>query len=162
MDVEKTAVSGLDERVKEVCELRGYRSSAEWCRAAGLSAGYLATYMSRRVRLPETGAEQLAAAARVSVAWLRDGKGPREGTEPLPAVQSSPPVGRASLVQQITKNIADLTAVGDFDGARILAQSLTQLLSPPSPSHVLEQDEEGPEDGSHMRRKFVAPPKTGT
>lgn len=162
MDVGNAAVPGLEERVKEVCELRGFRSPAAWSKKAGLSPGYLATYLSRKVRLPEGGAQQLAEAAGVNASWLRDGKGPREG-EPSSAVQSTPPGARQTLVRQLAQNVADLTAAGDLDGARIIAESLARLLGQGTSPRVLEHDADAPPEESHQRRKFQPPPpKTGT
>lgn len=77
--------SPLDARLDEARSLRDLTDAA-WERAAGKATGYLKQqrFRSRKdhaFRLPEDGAEALARVARVSVAWLRDGKGPREPAE---------------------------------------------------------------------------------
>ncbi len=73
----------LRERVKSVCDEHGL-TPRSWSLKAKLSDTYLATYLSReksgKMRLPENGAEALAAVVGVRAEWLRFGRGPREST----------------------------------------------------------------------------------
>lgn len=130
--------STLIERLDTVCQVRGLNDHA-WSTGAGLSPKYLYVARNRalknaRYRLPEDGAEQLAAFARVRVEWLRYGRGAMEGD--TGATTPTPTSARATFVQQLARGIADLAAAGDDDAARRASRLLTELLTGETPSHA--------------------------
>lgn len=119
------AQNSLADRIDAVCAARGW-SAREWSLTAGLSEGYLATYRSRskagrQSRLPEDGAEALARVARISVEWLRFGR----GTMDAPATTSAPTLHAPTVTVRPPREaeVALLEAfrLGKHDTADVLA-----------------------------------------
>lgn len=125
--------SALNARVTEACDARGLSPRA-WSLRAGFSAHYMAVLCIRAAKdpeflLPEDAAIKFASVARVSVAWLRFGRG---AMDPPPVV----PALRRQVMEQLARASADLLAAGDLVAARrVLActQELAALDEDPKP-----------------------------
>jgi len=121
----------LSERLDLVLRERGI-SDTEWSERARLSDRYITVQRQRfkqdpSYRLPERGAAKLAAAVKVSVEWLRFGRGTMDGT--IEVGETSP---RDELIDYLGLAVGKLRAAGDLDGARKTTAFLASLLESPT------------------------------
>ena len=126
MDVTDKRPSPLGNRFDEVCRVRGISARA-WSLEAGLSERYLAVQRNRSAdepsyTLPEDAAAKLAEVARVSVEWLRFGKG---------TMEPSPPVSdaRKALLEDLSRHVGALLAADDMVAARKVSELLAELIA---------------------------------
>lgn len=122
----------LSERLDLVLRERGL-SDTEWSEKARLSDRYITVQRQRfkqdpNYRLPERGAAKLAAAVKVSVEWLRFGRGTMDGT--IEVGETSP---RDELIDYLGLAVGKLRAAGDLDGARKTTAFLASLLEATQP-----------------------------
>lgn len=126
MDVSDKRPSPLGNRFDEVCRVRGISARA-WSLEAGLSERYLAVQRNRSAdepsyTLPEDAAAKLAEVARVSVDWLRFGRG---------TMEPSPPVSdaRKALLEDLSRHVGALIAADDLVVARKVSELLSELIA---------------------------------
>jgi hypothetical protein len=117
--------SALGDRFDEVMLARNIKG-LPWSRLAGYSKDYVAVLRSRAAAdptyvLPEKAAKRLADAVKVSVEWLRFGRGTMESLAALP----SP---RMTHIHNTLQAIGEMVETGDIEGARISTVSLAKLL----------------------------------
>lgn len=138
----------LAARIETVCGRRGFSERA-WCKAAGLSEGYLATQRAREVDegyvLPEKAALRLAAAANVYVEWLRFGQGPMAPNDEVRADTTAavsalyPPslaTARHAAVTMMLTVAGRLHELGDHRGMAVVMDAIRALTSLPDSSAV--------------------------
>ncbi len=94
--------STLNERIKEVCDARGW-TEKEWCERAQVSPSALSKYRSRaendvKASMQRTTLRLLADAAGVHELWLRRGEGPRD-------LETAPVLVDASALNGVTLRV---------------------------------------------------------
>lgn len=148
----------LAARIELVCGRRGFSERA-WCKAAGLSQGYLATQRAREAEdgyvLPEKAALRLAAAANLRVEWLRFGQGPmapvEEGSLAAYAAEHPPSLAasRHAAVTMMMTVAGRLHEVGDTRGMAVVMDAIRTLTNLSDPGATDEHAE------SLVRRKVT-------
>ncbi len=153
MDVTDKRPSPLGNRFDEVCRVRGISARA-WSLEAGLSERYLAVQRNRSAdepsyTLPEDAAAKLAEVARVSVDWLRFGRGTME---PAPPVSDA----RKALLEDLSRHVGHLIGAGDMVVARRVSELLAELIAlsaraDPVPARSVHDGDTDVESGQRLR-----------